>query len=161
LRSFSKSFSLAGLRVGLAFAPAEIIAGMAKVKDSYNLNRLSLAAGVAALKNLGWMRRNVRRIQKSRRALTRGLKRLGFQVYPSQANFVMARMEGRDLGALYEELKRRKILVRYFDLPRLRDSLRITVGTPQEINSLLREMEAVIRDSSTRGLSAPMKGATL
>ncbi|MEK7783323.1 MAG: histidinol-phosphate transaminase [Candidatus Binatota bacterium] len=143
LRSFSKSFSLAGMRIGLAFAAEEVIAGMLKVKDSYNLNRLSLVAGVAALQDLPWMARNVSRIQRSRKRLTRGLRRMGFQVYPSQANFVMARKEGQNLRGLYEELKRRKILVRYFDLPGLKDSLRITVGTPQEIKILLQEMESI------------------
>ena len=86
------------------------------------------------------MARNVSRIQRSRRKLNRGLKKMGFQVYPSQANFVMARKEGQNLCGLYEELKRRKILVRYFDLPRLKDSLRITVGTPQEVRALLKEL---------------------
>ncbi len=143
LRSFSKSFSLAGMRIGLAFAAEEVIADMVKVKDSYNLNRLSLVAAVAALQDLPWMVRNVSRIQRSRRKLIRGLKKMGFQVYPSQANFVMAQKEGQNLRGLYEELKRRKILVRYFDLPRLKDSLRITVGTPQEIKILLQEIEAI------------------
>jgi histidinol-phosphate aminotransferase len=143
LRSFSKSFSLAGMRIGLAFAAEEIIAGMMKVKDSYNLNRLSLAAGVAAFEDHAWMARNVARIQRRRRKLTRGLKKMGFQVYPSQANFVMARRQGENLSGLYEELKRRKILVRYFDLPGLKDSLRITVGTAQEVEALLKELGSI------------------
>lgn len=143
LRSFSKSFSLAGMRIGLAFAAEEIITGMIKVKDSYNLNRLSLVAALAALQDLPWMARNVARIQRSRKRLTRGLKKMSFRVYPSQANFVMARREGQNFHGLYEELKRRKILVRYFDLPGLHDSLRITVGTPQEVAALLRELESI------------------
>jgi histidinol-phosphate aminotransferase len=150
LRSFSKSFSLAGMRIGLAFASEEIIAGMIKVKDSYNLNRLSLVAAAAALQDLPWMARNVRRIQKSRRTLTRGLTKSGFHVYPSQANFVMARQEGKSLRGLYEELKRREILVRYFDIPGLQDSLRITIGTPQEVKMLLRQMEAMISGKEAR-----------
>lgn len=146
LRSFSKSFSLAGMRLGLAFAPAEIISGMIKVKDSYNVNRLSLVAACAALKDLPWMERNVRRVQRTRKKLSRGLEKLGFKVYPSQANFVMARREGRNLRGLYEELKRRKILVRYFDRSGLEDSLRITVGTPRQVITLLSEMEAILRE---------------
>lgn len=143
LRSFSKSFSLAGMRIGLAFAAAEIIAAMTKVKDSYNLNRLSMAAAIAALRDMPWMRRNVRRIQKTRKRLTRALRRLGFTVYPSQANFVLARRPGENLKGLYEELKRRKVLVRYFAAPGLEDSVRITVGTPQEIQTLLQELAAI------------------
>ncbi|MGH7930164.1 MAG: histidinol-phosphate transaminase, partial [Candidatus Binatia bacterium] len=137
LRTFSKSFSLAGMRIGLAFAPKEIIAGMMKVKDSYNLNRLSLVAAIAALQDLPWMARNVRRIQRNRRKLSTGVKKLGFQALPSQSNFVLARKPGENLKEIYEALKRKKILVRYFDVPGLRDSLRITVGTSQEVAALL------------------------
>jgi histidinol-phosphate aminotransferase len=143
LRTFSKSFSLAGMRVGLAFASEEIILGMMKVKDSYNLNRLSLVAATAALQDMPWMIRNVARIQRSRRQLTAGLKKMGFFVYPSHANFVMARKRERNLKEVYEKLKGEKILVRYFDLPGLQDCLRITVGTPWEIRSLLKAMQTV------------------
>ena len=145
LRSFSKSFSLAGMRIGLAFAGKEIISGMMKVKDSYNLNRLSLVASVAALEDLDWMRRNVGRVQKTRAQLTLALERMGFLVHPSQANFVLARWQGTPVKGIYEELKKRGILIRYFDLPGLRDALRITVGTPKEIAILLRELAAVLR----------------
>jgi histidinol-phosphate aminotransferase len=143
LRSFSKSFSLAGMRIGLAFASDEIIAGMMKVKDSYNLNRLSLVAAGAALEDLPWMTRNARRIQRSRQRLTCALKRMGYQVYPSHANFVLARKPGQDLKPVYEELKRHKILVRYFDVPGLQDCLRVTVGTPKEIAALIAAMSKI------------------
>ncbi|HXG50306.1 MAG TPA: histidinol-phosphate transaminase [candidate division Zixibacteria bacterium] len=140
LRTFSKSFSLAGMRIGLAFGPEALIAGLAKVKDSYNLNRLSIVAAAAALEDLPWMRRNARRIQRTRARMTRGLEKLGYQVPPSHANFVLARKPGRNLRGVYEALKARNILVRHFDVPALRDSLRISVGTPQEIEILLREL---------------------
>ena len=143
LRTFSKSFSLAGMRIGLALAPAELIDGMMKVKDSYNLNRLSLVAATAALQDLPWMQRNVRRIQQTRRKLVSGLRNLGFYVYPSQANFVMAQIKGHKQKALYEGLRERRIFVRYFDTQGLEDSLRITVGTPQEVESLLLEIAAI------------------
>ncbi len=143
LRTFSKSFSLAGIRVGLGFAGEEIIAGMMKVKDSYNLNRLSLIAATAALSDMAWMRRNAERIQRSRKQLSVGLTRLGYQVYPSHANFVLARKRGQNLQPVYEELKRRNILVRYFDAPGLQDCLRITVGAPKEVKALLNELTAL------------------
>jgi histidinol-phosphate aminotransferase len=143
LRTFSKSFSLAGLRIGLAFASEEIVAGLMKVKDSYNLNRLSLVAATAALSDMPWMARNARRIQKSRKKLSAALKRHGYQVYPSHANFILARKPGLNLKPTYEELKRRKILVRYFDVPGLQDCLRITIGTPKEIHALINEMAAL------------------
>jgi histidinol-phosphate aminotransferase len=142
LRSFSKSFSLAGMRIGLAFAAEEIIAGMMKVKDSYNLNRLSLVAATAALHDLPWMTRNVRRIQRDRHKLSVGARKLGFQVLPSQANFVLIKKPGENLKGVYESLKRKKILVRYFDVPELRDALRITVGTAQEVAALLGALGA-------------------
>ena len=152
LRSFSKSFSLAGMRVGLAFASDEIIAGMMKVKDSYNLNRLSLVAASAALQDLAWMTRNARRIQRSRKRLTSGLKRMGYQVYPSHANFVLARKTGQNLKPVYEELKRHKILVRYFDMAGLQDCLRVTVGTPKEISALIEAMSIIAAEPpSQRG----------
>jgi len=140
LRTFSKSFSLAGMRIGMAFADEEMIAGIMKVKDSYNVNRLSLLAATAALDDLPWMTRNAQRIQRSRKKLSAGLARLGYHVYPSQANFVLARRNGENIRSVYEELKRRKIYVRYFDLPGLQDCLRITVGTPSEIKIFLKEM---------------------
>jgi histidinol-phosphate aminotransferase len=150
LRSFSKSFSLAGLRIGLAFAPTELIAGMMKVKDSYNVNRLSLVAATAALQDLPWMQRNVRRIQQTRRQLVEGLVKLGFYVYPSHANFVMAQRQGQEQKALYQALRQRKIYVRYFDTPELRDSLRITVGTPEDVERLLQEIAAIQKESVDR-----------
>ncbi len=143
LRTFSKSFSLAGMRTGLAFGSEEIIAGMMKVKDSYNLNRLSLVAANAALQDLPWMTRNARRIQRSRKRLGAALKHMGYLVYPSHANFVLARKPGHNLKNLYEELKRRKILVRYFDTAGLQDCLRITVGAPKEVETLLKQLAAI------------------
>ena len=143
LRTFSKSFSLAGMRIGLAFSSEEIIAGLMKVKDSYNLNRLSLVAAAAALSDMPWMARNARRIQKSRKKLAAALKRTGYHAYPSHANFILARKPGQNLKAIYEELKRRKILVRYFDVPGLQDCLRITIGAPKEIQALISQMNAL------------------
>jgi len=144
LRTFSKSFSLAGMRIGLGFAHPRIVAGLSKVKDSYNLSRLSLAAGEAALRDVGWMEKNVSRIRRTRAALAAALPALGFVPFPSQGNFVLARRPG-GLSArpVYEELKRRKILVRYFDTPRLGDSIRITVGTDAEIAALLDALREI------------------
>jgi histidinol-phosphate aminotransferase len=95
------------------------------------------------LQDIPWMVRNVRRIQRSRKVLTAALKKLGYHVHPSQANFVLAQKRGENLKVIYEGLKRKKILVRYFDTPELHDCLRITVGTPREIKSLLREMASM------------------
>lgn len=142
LRTFSKSFSLAGMRIGLAFGPPAVIAELAKVKDSYNLTRPSIGAAVAALQDWEWMRANVERVCGSRVRLTEGLRALGFGVLPSEANFVLARRPGRDQRGVYEGLKQRGILVRYFSTPELYDALRVTVGTDAEVEALL----AALRD---------------
>lgn len=148
LRTFSKSFSLAGMRIGLAFASEEIISGMMKVKDSYNLNRLSIIAATAALQDMPWMIRNVQRIQRSRNKLTRALTRMGFHVYPSHANFVMAQKKGQNLRGVYERLKNQKILVRYFDAPGLQDCLRISVGSPADIQVLVEKLAMTCASSA-------------
>jgi len=144
LRSFSKSFSLAGMRIGLAFASPQIIEGLLKVKDSYNLNRLSIVAATAALEDMEWMQNNVARIIRSREVLTEALNELGFKVYPSAANFVLASLPGQDLAWLYRTLKDLGILVRYFPQPRLADCIRITVGTEEEISRLIHELKRVM-----------------
>jgi len=146
VRTFSKSFSLAGLRVGLLFGRPALLAGLRTVKDSYNLSRLSQVGGLAALEDLESMRANVARIRETRTALSSGLERLGFHVLPSQANFVLARRRGTDLGPLARALAGRGILVRHFASPALRDALRITVGTDAEIATLLE----ALRDESPR-----------
>jgi histidinol-phosphate aminotransferase len=113
LRTFSKSFSLAGMRIGLGFAHPRIIDGLLKVKDSYNMSRLSIAAGEAALSDIACMERNVSRIRKTRERLTAGLPSVGFAPWPSQSNFVLARAKsGKSAKPVYEALKERKILVR-------------------------------------------------
>lgn len=139
LRTLSKSFSLAGMRVGFGIGSPDLIIGMMKVKDSYNLNQLSLVAAEAALSDLEYMRKNIRAIINQRELLSQSLKGLGFSVYPSETNFVLARSpRAREV---YEKLKKKKILVRYFDEPRLRDALRITVGTPQEMKKLMNTLK--------------------
>ena len=121
VRTMSKSFSLAGMRIGFAFAPAALIEGMWKVKDHYNLNRLSLVAAEAALEDIDAMRANAARVCATRSRLCAGLRALGFYVWDSQANFVLAKLGERwancAADALYAQLKERQILVRYFAAP--------------------------------------------
>src|SRR5262249_36532155 len=135
LRTFSKSFSLAGVRIGLAFGHPELLAGLRAVKDSYNLDRLAQAAAVAALGDLPPIEASVARVRATRTVLTRGLEELGFRVLPSEANFVLARRPGEDLAPVARALAARDILVRHFAT--LADGLRITVGTDDEIAALL------------------------
>lgn len=145
-RTLSKSYSLAGLRLGLLFGPRPLVDGIGKIKDSYNLDRLAIAGGAAALGDPQWMRAQVDTIRKSRARLSRELSALGFDVVPSEANFVFARLpsagEARDT---YRMLKERGILVRYFDRPGLDRGLRITVGTDDEIDQLLGALKSARR----------------
>jgi histidinol-phosphate aminotransferase len=143
LRTFSKSFSLAGLRVGLAFGHPELLAGLRTVKDSYNLDRIALAAAEAALADRPHMEANVARVRATRARLTTELGRLGFTTTPSEANFVLARRPGTDLGPLARALAARDVLVRHFATPALRDALRITVGSDEEVDALLAALGAV------------------
>jgi histidinol-phosphate aminotransferase len=141
LRTFSKSFSLAGLRIGLLFGHPALVTGLRTVKDAYNLNRLSQVAGLAALEDLPAMEANVARIRATRDRLAAELGRLGFRVLPSEANFVLARRPGVDLAPLAAALAARDIFVRHFAQPRLHDALRITVGTDAEIDALLAALK--------------------
>jgi histidinol-phosphate aminotransferase len=138
LRSLSKSYSLAGMRLGLGFAHPRIIEQLGKVKDSYNLSRLAIAAGAAALEDSAWMLRNVERVKRTRTAATRRLLKMGFEVPPSSANFVLARMPGRDLGPIAVGLRKRGILVRHFRASP--DALRISIGTPAEMAALFQTL---------------------
>jgi histidinol-phosphate aminotransferase len=144
LRTLSKSFSLAGLRVGLAFGHPDLLVGLRTVKDSYNVNRLSLAAGEAALEDMTAVAANVDRIRATRTTLTAGLERLGFHVLPSEANFVLARRRGVDQAPVARALAERGILVRHFAVPALQDALRITVGTDDEVTALLASLADVV-----------------
>jgi histidinol-phosphate aminotransferase len=150
-RTFSKSYSLAGIRFGFAIAHPDIIAGLRKMKDSYNCDSLSLAAATAAIEDQDWMQQNTDRIRATRERLTSGLADLGFHVVPSQTNFVWATHPGGGHKAQYEALKAKKILVRYMRFPDVSwaegntvDGLRITVGTDAEIDTLLNALREIV-----------------
>jgi histidinol-phosphate aminotransferase len=144
-RTFSKSFSLAGLRVGTATARPELIAELIKTKDSYNLNGVSQAAASAGMDDYAYMRANVERVRTTRTRLIAALRQLGFDVPESQANFVLARWNGTPTARdIFAALRDRAILVRYFDARRLQDALRITVGTEEETDALLRALAEIV-----------------
>lgn len=146
-RSLSKSYSLAGIRFGYAVGHPDLIAALYKVKDSYNLNLLTQLAAAAALRDQDWMIANTRRILRTRAAFADVLDDLGFDTFPSETNFVWTRPRNADARELYLALKRQDILVRHFDLPRLRDHLRITIGTDAGMETLAR----ALRDLSLPG----------
>lgn len=141
LRTFSKSFSLAGMRIGLAFGHPDFMKEMMKVKDSYNVNRLSIVAAVAALEDYTWMQHNVAKICATRTRLITELRKLEYLVYDSHTNFILARKKDSSQEPIYRGLKDHGILVRYFSVPELADCLRITIGTDDEIDRLLDAMK--------------------
>lgn len=146
LRTLSKSFSLAGVRLGYVFGHPQVISQLMKVKDSYNVNRMTQAVGLAAMTPAGLadMRKNVHCIQLDRNSLIEELRNLGFTVPDSHANFILATRKGKPSAeSLYKNLKKKRILVRYFSHPRLKDSLRITVGTPEQNHKLLATLKAL------------------
>ena len=143
-RTLSKSYSLAGIRFGFAIATPDIIRQLVKVKDSYNCDVLSIAAAAAALDDQEHMRANRARILATRSRLERELTQLGFAVTPSQANFVWARRNDREIKPIFEELKRRNILVRYMAYEGYGDGLRVSVGTEGEIDQLLGVVGGIV-----------------
>ena len=147
-RTFSKSYSLAGIRFGFAIAHPDLIRGMRKVKDSYNCDALAIAAATAAIEDQAWMLQNVERIRATRRRLTDALRDLGFDVIESQANFVWATRPSGGHREIYEGLKARRVLIRYMRFPQAGedesdiDGLRISVGTDEEIDRLLEALRS-------------------
>jgi len=142
LRTLSKGYSLAGLRLGFGIMPPALMPLLVKVKDHYNVDAVSAAVGAAALDDQEWMKANAARVKASRDRLADDLERLGFRVWPSQANFLLARPPDGQAERVYRDLKARGILVRYFKQPRLEDKLRITVGTDADNAALVEALEA-------------------
>ncbi len=143
-RTFSKSRSLAGARLGFALGPAGLIADLAKLKNStnpYNINRLTNAAGIAALDDWAYYAANIRRIVDAREYAKAELRRRGFLVTDSAANFLFAASPALGGGALYAGLRERGVLVRHFAAPRVEDWLRITVGTREQMDVLLSALD--------------------
>jgi histidinol-phosphate aminotransferase len=143
-RSFSKSYALAGMRFGFAVAEPAVVRELLKVKDSYNCDALSLTAAAAALEDQEYFRAIRAKVLATRARMAEALRRLGFTVPPSQANFVWCRRDDRPVKPIYEELKRRGILVRYMNYEGSGDGLRISVGTDAEIDRLLDELKSML-----------------
>jgi histidinol-phosphate aminotransferase len=142
-RTFSKGYSLCFQRVGYFVGPAALIGALQKIRDSYNVNGLGQIAAAATLDDLPYYRKNFRRVIATRERLARELAVLGFEVRPSATNFLLVRPPGPPAKAWLERLRRRKLLVRWFDLPEVRRYLRITVGTDAEADALLKAVRGL------------------
>jgi len=143
-RTFSKSYALAGLRFGFIIAQPRVIEQLAKVKDSYNTDALSIAGATAAIDDQAWLADNTKKIRATRARLTAGMRELGFDAVDSQANFVWNPHPAIPVKPLYEQLKQRQVLVRYMDYPGWGDGLRISVGSDDQIDACLAMLRTMI-----------------
>ena len=147
VQTFSKARSLAGLRVGFAIAQPPLIEGLMRVKDSFNsypLGRLALAGALAAWNDLDWFETTRQRVMADRARMTMGLVALGFRVLPSATNFVFVSHGSVPAVELVAGLRERGILVRHFNKPRVRNWLRISVGTEEECARLVDEVAGLV-----------------
>ena len=146
LRSMSKGYSLAGLRFGYGVAAPALIAGLAKLKDSYNVDAVAVAAAGAAIKDRRYAEKNIEKVKKERKRLTGELRALGFEVPRSSANFILAGSGNWQAGRIYDKLVQRNIYVRFFDQPGLADKLRITVGTSEQNDKLIFALKEILSE---------------
>ena len=147
VQTFSKSRALAGLRVGFAIGQPELLAGLERIKNSFNsypVDRLASAGAIAAMEDRAGFEHDRQRIMASRAWVNEQLIALGFNVVPSQANFVFARHPQRDAGELALALRDRAIIVRHFRLPRIDQHLRITIGTESECKALIEALKEIL-----------------
>lgn len=147
VQTFSKSRALAGLRVGFAIGQPELLAGLERIKNSFNsypVDRLASAGAIAAMEDRAGFEHDRQRIMASRAWVNEQLVALGFNVVPSQANFVFARHPQRDAGELAQALRDRAIIVRHFRLPRIDQHLRITIGTEAECKALIEALKEIL-----------------
>jgi len=147
VRTYSKSRSMAGARLGFAFGNAELIRDLEKIKFStnpYNINRLTLLAGEAAIDDDAYYMQNCSVIAQTREDVQRELRQLGFVCTDSKANFIFAKHPNLDGEALYQTLKERGILIRHFQSEPIKEYNRITVGTKEQMDCLLREISLIL-----------------
>jgi len=141
MRTFSKSYSLAGLRVGYCVGPADLIEAMYKVKDSYNVDAVAQAVALAAVEDQAWMKANVAKVVKTRARVVSALVKRGWDVLPSESNFLFAKPPRAKACDLFDALRKRNIFVRYFNGPKTGDRLRVTIGTDTQMNKLLAALK--------------------
>lgn len=140
LRTLSKGYSLAGLRLGFAIANPKLLSGLFKVKDSYNIDAIACLVGAAAMRDQAYKNECAEKVKRSRAKLGAVLKQLGFRLWDSQANFFLVQPPKGNAEQIYLALKEQGILVRYFKQPGLEDKLRITVGTDEQNQRLVKAL---------------------
>ena len=143
-RTFSKAYSLCFQRVGYFVGHRDLIAALHKIRDSYNVNGLGQAAAVATLDDLKYYRANFKKVIATREWLSRELTKLGFRVFPSRANFILVQPPRFAAQEWQRRLRGRKILVRWFNFPEVRNYLRITIGTTVEASAMVKATRAIL-----------------
>jgi histidinol-phosphate aminotransferase len=143
-RTFSKAYSLCFQRVGYFVGHHDLIAALHKIRDSYNVNGLGQVAAVATLGDLRYYRANFREIIITREWLSRELTKLGFRVFPSQTNFILAQPPRLAAHEWQHELCKCKVLVRWFNFPEVKKYLRITIGNPAEVEALVKATREIL-----------------
>jgi histidinol-phosphate aminotransferase len=143
-RTFSKAYSLCFQRVGYFAGNAKLISALDKIRDSYNVNGLGQIAAEATLDDLDYYRANFWKIVFTREKLSRELTKLGFRVFPSQTNFILAQPPRFSAEDWQKKLRARKILVRWFNFPEVKNYLRITIGTEAEATALIKAIRAIL-----------------
>jgi histidinol-phosphate aminotransferase len=143
-RTFSKAYSLCFQRIGYCVGHPELIAALHKIRDSYNVNGLGQIAACATLEDLPYYRANFREIIATRNHLSRELEALGFQVVPSQTNFILVRPTKFSARIWLQKLRGHKILVRWFSDPTVRNYLRVTIGTAEDAGALFKAAKAIL-----------------
>ncbi len=149
VKTFSKSHSLAGLRVGYAMGQPELVEALQRVKNcfnSYPLDRLALAGALASIEDEEYCQRHLRMVQDNRAMTVLALEDMGFTVLPSQANFIFVRHPRFDGGFLQKKLRERDIIVRHFSKARLQPWMRVSIGSREEMNAFLRAVHEIIRE---------------
>jgi histidinol-phosphate aminotransferase len=147
-QTFSKSRSLAGLRVGFAMGQAKLIEGLERVKNSFNsypLDRAAIAGATASIQDKAYFDETCQAIIATRNKTSDLLEKMGFYVLPSKANFIFARpADNYDAETLYLQLKEQGVLVRYFNAPRIAGFLRITIGSDEEMGIFMEKLSALL-----------------
>jgi histidinol-phosphate aminotransferase len=149
VQTFSKSRQLAGARLGFAIAHEDIITDLNTVRFStnpYNINRLTLLAGEASIKDIAYFESTRKQIIANREYTISELEKREFRVLPSKTNFVFAAHNSASGEELYSKLKARGILVRFFNKERLSDFLRITIGTREQMDALINTIDAILSE---------------
>ncbi len=148
IQTLSKSRSLAGLRIGFAIGDSALIEGLERVKDSFNsypLDRVALAAAIAAFQDDDYFQEKCRLVMEAREELSQQLLQLGFELVPSAANFLFVRHPEQDAADLAEKIRQQGVVVRHFKQPRIDQYLRITVGTPAENSALISALKSSLQ----------------